>query len=562
MQKYDFDAIVIGSGFGGSVMTCRLAEKGYRVCLLERGKQYGMNEFPRRIDDVKNNLFWDPEDKMHGFMEISSYSGSDALSVRASGLGGGSLIYANVLLRVPEPFFEGWPGGISRKELDPYYDRGVEMLEGSPYPLDKDHPFYNDTSKSHKMKEASDKIDDSEDATKPHRFFLPDLAIRFKGDFPGHQTPNNQGVLQSSCTKCGECDIGCNIHAKNTLDLNYLARAQNAKRMGSGSQAAEVRTHAEVIAIEAIEEGGYRVTYRNPINLNEITQITSEKVVVSAGSIGSTALLLKMKKTGQLKNLSDMLGEKWCGNGDLEGTALSCDDDIELTNGPVITTAVEYHFKPYPDGFQHGLLLQDAGLPSFLIWYVVGKLPSPYFFVRVVKMFFGSIMDILKKIANALRLYKFRSEINLGDDIAGMIDRDNYVRKTMLLLGMGRDRNDGRIELRDDGKAIIKYNWKNSKLHYDRTRREMKKIAKALGGKFMDNPLSYLHKMIAVHPIGGCAMAESAQEGVVDTNGEAFGHKGLYVVDASIFPSSVGWNPSLTITAMAERIADKIPKKK
>lgn len=561
MENLDFDAIVIGSGFGGSVMTCRLAEKGYKVCLLERGKRYGMNEFPRRIDDVKKDLFWDPEDNMRGFMEISSYSGSDALSVRASGLGGGSLIYANVLLRVPEQFFEGWPGGITREILEPYYDKGVDMLEGSPYPLNEDHPFYNDTPKSHQMKKAADTIIDSEDATEPHRFFLPDLAIRFKGDFPGHQTLNNQGVIQSSCTKCGECDLGCNIHAKNTLDLNYLARSQNTTLMGPGSVAAEIRTHAEVTEIEALEGGGYKVTYRNPANLNEITTITSEKVVVSAGSIGSTALLLKMKKSGQLGSLSDMVGQKWCGNGDLEGTALSCKDEVALTNGPVITTAIEYHFQPYPDGFKHGLLLQDAGLPSFLIWFVVGKLPSPYFFARVAKMFFGSIINVIKKIASFLRLYKFRGEINVGDDIAGMIDRDNYVRKTMLLLGMGRDRSDGRIELRDDGKPIVKYNWKNSKLHYDRTRREMGKIAKALGGRFLDNPLSYLHKMIAVHPIGGCAMAESPTEGVVDTNGEVFGHAGLYVVDAAIFPTSVGWNPSLTITAMAERIAEKLPRK-
>ena len=158
MKPFDFDAIVIGSGFGGSVMTCRLAEKGYRVCLLERGRQYGMHEFPRKMQDIKTKLLWDPEDHLFGFIEFNTYSKSDAYSVRASGLGGGSLIYANVLFRMPEDFFDGCPGGINRQILDPYYDKVLETTEASPYPLNDDNPYYNDTPKTHLMKLASEKI--------------------------------------------------------------------------------------------------------------------------------------------------------------------------------------------------------------------------------------------------------------------------------------------------------------------------------------------------------------------------------------------------------------------
>ncbi len=113
-KNIDFDMVVIGSGFGGSVMTCRLAEKGYKVCLLERGKKYGMHEFPRRMDEVRKDTFWDPKDGKFGFMQFHSYYGSDVFSVASSGLGGGSLIYANVLMRMPSDFFKGWPGKITR----------------------------------------------------------------------------------------------------------------------------------------------------------------------------------------------------------------------------------------------------------------------------------------------------------------------------------------------------------------------------------------------------------------------------------------------------------------
>jgi cholesterol oxidase len=120
-KRFDFDVIVVGSGFGGSVMTCRLAEKGYHVCLLERGKKYGMHEFPRRMDEVRNKLFWDPKDDKFGFMEFKDYPESDVISVSSSGLGGGSLIYANVLMKMPAEFFKDWPCGITRSKLNPYY---------------------------------------------------------------------------------------------------------------------------------------------------------------------------------------------------------------------------------------------------------------------------------------------------------------------------------------------------------------------------------------------------------------------------------------------------------
>ncbi len=554
---FDFDVVVIGSGFGGSVMTCRLAEKGYRVCLLERGRRYGMFEFPRRMDEVRRRLFWDPEDGKFGFMQFHSYYQSDTFSVAASGLGGGSLIYANVLMRMPADFFAGWPGGITRETLDPFYDRALEMLEASPYPFTPDNPYYYDTPKTAAMQRASAEIGDAPDAMGPHRFRLPHLAVRFEGDFPGQQGVNRQGVTQSRCTKCGECDLGCNIHAKNTLDLNYLARASDPDLLGPGGAAAEIRTESLVQEIIPLAGGGYEVFYAHPRQLADRRRVTAERVVLSAGTIGSTAMLLKMRKYGRLNNLSSMLGKRWCGNGDLEGMVFRTDDQLLPTKGPVITCALEYRFQDYPDGFPHGLYIQDAGIPAFVAWYAVGRLPSPSVFLPSLR--FGARM--LARFFQVRITRRFRREINIGDDIAAMIDKDDYLRRFLILLGMGRDRSTGTVELSPDDQPVIRWRMEASKLHYDRVRREMRKIARAVGGKFVDNPLTWFDKVIAVHPLGGCVMAETEQEGVVDVDGQVFGHPGLYVVDASILPTSTGPNPSLTIAAMAERIAERFPEK-
>ncbi|MCB1306891.1 MAG: GMC family oxidoreductase [Leptospiraceae bacterium] len=583
-------------------MTCRLAEKGHRVCLLERGQRYGMHAFPRRMGEMRDRLFWDPRDQKFGFMEFRAYPESDVFSVSASGLGGGSLIYANVLMPMPAEHFIGWPGGITRETLDPHYARALNMLEAAPYPIERD--FYRDTPKAHAFQKAAARLQPSPDAIGSPEFVFPHLAVRFQGDFPGEQSPNNQGVIQSSCIKCGECDIGCNIHAKNTLDLNYLARAINTNRMGAGSVAAEIKTHAQVDAIiplyneadantrnsanNAVDSTntinsnnesdsgrasgsnnasasnqvppiGYRVEFHNPLQPGQTHSFTARRVVVSAGSIGSTGLLLRMQRDGHLPHCSALLGRRWCGNGDLEGTALMVKDDVDPTNGPVITGAVRYRFENYPDGFPHGLVLQEAGVPNFLTWFVGGRLPSPRALGRIVKFISRVAHNLIRNILSRLRIFRFKDEINYGDDVARLFEANEYINRTVVLLGMGRDRNDGRIELRDDGEPIIRWKMKNSRLHYKRVRREMQKMAVALGGRFMDNPLTYMNRIIAVHPLGGCVMGDSPAEGVVNTRGEVFGHPGLYVVDASILPSSVGPNPSLTITALAEYIAAQFP---
>ncbi len=546
-EASEFDVVVIGSGFGGSVMTCRLAEKGYRVCLLERGREYGFNAFPRRIHELKR-AFWDPKDGLDGLFEVRSHPDSDVSTLTASGLGGGSLIYANVLIPMDDELFAGWPGGIDRAALDPYYDKVLATMQAAPYPFGD--PYYADTPKSQALKDAAAQLPQDPEATAPPHGFFPHLAVWFKGTFPGEQSVNDHGIVQSRCIKCGECDVGCNIHAKNTLDLNYIARARNAALLGPAGVPAEVRTNTEAVDIVP-DGGGYVVTCRATGETATAAETTlrAGKVVVACGSVGSAGLLLRLKRGGSLPELSDAVGKGWCGNGDLEGTVLKASDDIVPTDGPVITYAVKYAYSPYPDGFAHQIYIEDAGFPNFLAWYVAGKLPSARDFVARLRLAWKFVV----------RLVRRRPEINIGDDVAHMIDSDDSIRRTLLLLGMGRDRSDGEVVLDRDGNAAVIWKVRASRLHVDRQKREMKRIAKALDGDFLVNPLTWLDKLIAVHPLGGCVMADDPADGVVNPDGEVFNYPGLYVVDGSIVPTSIGPNPSLTIAALAERIADRFP---
>jgi cholesterol oxidase len=546
----DYDYLIIGSGFGGSVMTCRLVEKGYNVGLLERGRQWKMHEFPRRPAEVQKNLVWKPEDRKYGLMEFRDNPESDVMTLTASGLGGGSLIYANVLYRMPAEFFKGWPGGYSRKLLDPYYDRVINMMEAKPYPFET-NSYYKNTSKTATLKKLAEDMEPPEGATAKPKFVLPPLAVRFEGDFPGHQTVNSHGALQSRCNKCGDCDVGCNIHAKNTTDLNYLFRAQKIKKE---NQKVDIRTHADVQRIE-FKNDHYVVTYVIPELPTQPIQVRSKNVIVSAGSIGSTALLLKMKKEGHLPRLSPMLGKKWSGNGDHMSLIFNTDPVVDATVGPVITGSIEYKFKSYEDGYPHGMYIQEAGYPSGFAWYLSGKIPQAKGIFGAVNLVGQHLKRYVKKIINK----SSNDDVNVGDLFSKVLDRAEFTKRCFLILGMGRDKPDGEIHLRSDNQPVIRWKMKGSALHFNRVRDEMKRIAKMLGGFNFDNPLIHLNKVIAVHPLGGCPMGNTIEEGVVSPHGEVFNYPGLYVVDGSILPTSTGPNPSLTIASVAEHIAEQIP---
>ncbi len=555
----DFEAVIVGSGFGASVMAYRLAEAGLRVCVLERGKSYPPGSFPRSPHHMRRN-FWDPSEGLYGMFSLWSFSGLDALV--SSGLGGGSLIYANVLLRKDEHWFireEGAEGGeywpITRADLDPHYDRAERMLGARPYPF-QEAP-YRETPKTRLFREAATRL--------KLDWQLPNLAVTFGNSgerpTPGVQIkedrPNLHGLPRYACRLTGECDIGCNFGSKNSVDYNYLSEAQ---RLG-----AEIRTLHEVRQFRPRAGGGFEVDYvvhdlaregraldtADPRQVPVLT-LTADRLILAAGTLGSTYLLLRSR--ADFPGISQRLGSRFSGNGDLLGLAINCTEMVEGRRrplivdgalGPVITSAIRV-----PDaadgGDGRGYYIEDAGYPEFASW-MIQMLAAPATIAGALPV----VLDLLAK-----RLLR-RPERDLSAEVSRLFGSTDLSSSLLPLLGMGRDVPDGVMKL-IDGKLDIDWPIEGSKVYFERVRASMRQIANELGATYVDNPGWHLGRVITVHSLGGCPMGRSADEGVVDAWGRVFNYDDLYVADGSVMPGPVGANPSLTIAALADRFADGI----
>jgi cholesterol oxidase len=308
-------AIVIGSGFGGAVAACRLSQAGLDVAVIERGRRYPRGSFPRDQSTTKDWMW-----ALDGGL-IDARPLSEVLVVQCAGYGGGSLIYANVAFRPPADLFEqGWPAGYSRDALDPYFDLAAYMLDISPVSEDRLPP------KAALMRDVAARLGRSE------QFFFPNLAIGF-GE-TGKLKENRFGVPQSGCTYCGECDIGCNEHAKNTLDLNYLALAEKA--------GATVHVETEVKGISKV--GDDYVVHVHDRVAGEDRTLTAPYVFVCTGAVNSTELLLRCRDHDKtLPALSEALGTGYSANGDFLSFAFDLEPPVfEPTVGPSITTGIIY----------------------------------------------------------------------------------------------------------------------------------------------------------------------------------------------------------------------------
>ncbi|MGA9856397.1 MAG: GMC family oxidoreductase, partial [Solirubrobacteraceae bacterium] len=543
-----FDAVVVGSGFGGSVTAARLAEAGWRVCLLERGRAYPPGSFPRSPLGVKHN-FWDPDNRLYGMFDLWSFSGLDALC--ASGLGGGSLIYANVFLRKDERWFvqedrtgggyEHWP--VTRADLDPHYDRVAARIGLQEFPLAD--PPYSTTPKVLAYRDAARRAGQD--------WSLVPLAVTFANQgrppIPGEPiaepAPNIHRRTRETCRLCGECDIGCNYGAKNTLDYTYVTAAWHA--------GADVRTCCEVTGFEPRDGGGYAVHHivHDPESATDPRPVTltCEHLVLSAGTLGTTWLMLRNRSA--LPGLSDALGRGFSGNGDLLTFALRCRDGdaarvIDPGNGPVITSAIRI-----PDaldgGEGRGFYLEDAGYPQFASW-MLEAMQEPEALAH----------EAPEALRDAWSRLRGRPHTEIGGLASGLLGDCDLSSGVLPLLGMGRDIPDGTMSLRDD---LLAVDWSKrgaSADYYDRVRQVSRQMAESLGGAFLDNPIWHANRVITVHALGGCRMGSTDHEGVVDDHGRVFNWPGLHIADGSVMPGPVGANPSFTIAALADRFADAI----
>jgi cholesterol oxidase len=556
-----FDAVVVGSGFGGAVTACRLAEHGHSVLVLERGKPYPPGSFPRTPRQWRT-AFWEPDSGLHGLFDIWSFRRLSV--VCASGLGGGSLIYANVMIPKDEETFvqedlsaggrEHWP--IKREHLEKHYAKVRETQRPRPFPLE--HEPYASSVKTGAMREAADVLGVKEER--------PEIAVLFSpldGSKPvfgaGVEDGNLHGRPRSTCRLCGECNIGCNFGAKNTLDYTYLSAAQRA--------GAKLRTCCEVRTLEPLdrEDGGYRIGYRqhikaaegHPAELRDTTTepwrtVRARRVILAAGAVGSPRLLLANR--ARLPGLSPALGTRVSGNGDAlawvrRTTRRGAHGDredryLDPSHGPVITPSLHVPDQRSPSG--RAYRIQDAGAPAMTEW-MWQSLDVPLNLWR-------SRAAFLRRIVRRLR---GRRDPNLGDELAGLLATVRSSAAMLPLLGMGRDVPDGRYVMADGGLDLT-WGSEPSKDYYDGLEQGFRDVADALGGELLDAPWKWLSRTVTVHPLGGCPMAEDWRHGVVDSRGRVFNFNGLYVSDGSAMPGPIGANPAFTIAAFAERVAEGI----
>ena len=550
------DTVVVGSGFGGAVAAYRLAEAGQSVVVLERGRAYPPGSFGRTPDQAAD-VFWDPRAGRHGIYDMWSFRGLDALV--ASGLGGGSLLFANVLLRKDEHWFadhqplpgggyEHWP--VTRAELEPHYDAVERMIGATPYPLD--HPQYADTPKTHALRDAAHALG--------LEFRLPPLAISFApapgaAPAPGVRLAearygNLHGVERRTCRLCGECNFGCNDGAKNSLDHTYLSAA--------AALGADLRTHHEVRTVRPLPGGGYRVDYlvhrpEDPAAPLRRGSIISARLVLAAGTLGTTQLLLASRR--HLPGLGPGLGRRFSANGDHFGFCVrprqeSRERPLRPERGPVITGAVR--LPDALDGTGHdpsarGGYIEDGGYPQFVQW-MVESARGPQFMGRAGQF---TLRQLLGRAGGA-------APGRISADIAGLFGEGLPHSSTMMLLGMGRDQPSGTLRLRD-GRLDAAWSTAANTAYFDRMRTAMRQLAEEMGGRYVDNALWHAtNRAVTVHPCGGAAMAADPQRGVCDPYGEVHGHPGLYIADGAALPGPVGANPSFTIAALSDRMCDHL----
>jgi cholesterol oxidase len=524
----DYDVIVIGSGFGGAITACRLAEKKKRVLVLERGKKWTKDTYPRELDD---DWIWShshPEE-FHGWTDLRRFKGMAVIA--GAGVGGGSLIYANVSAVPPESVFQsGWPPEITFQGLQSYYATVADVLDIQTVPDKQWSP------RVRLMQEAATNLNQTQ------RFRPASLAVSFdknlQYDFntepdTKNSTPftNKHGAQQGTCAHLGECDIGCRVEAKNTLEKNYLFIAEK--------NGAEIRPLHLVTSIEPIA-GGYRVHHLELKDGGSVPgSTTAGRVIVAAGSMGSTELLLRCRDVDKtLPNLSPFLGKHWSSNGDFLTPAFYLHRTLWPDRGPTIGAVIDY---------------LDASDKGQTYWIQDGGIPN------VMNKYFQAVLHQLRKYPTETHLLEgFNMQSLLQHVTLLSADLDAF-RHIMPWFAQGVDAGDGDLHL-TNGNLDLSWNIAASMPLFDTIEQRHHKLAEATGGHPFPLPTWLLsHELVTPHPLGGCNMGASIGQGVVNHAGEVFNYANLYVADGAIIPRPLGVNPSRTISALAERIADRIP---
>jgi cholesterol oxidase len=518
-----FDVIVIGSGFGGAITARRLAEKGMRVLVLERGRRWEPEQYPRKPGDgwLFSN---DRPARSNGWLDLRFFG--RMIVAQACGVGGGSLAYSSVVIKPsPEVFNTGWPSEITYAELKPHYDTVARELDLQVLPdnqLTKRLTLARDAARNLGYKERFSKVDLAVSFSEDWHYGLEDAVDKKHS----RQFVNAHGVRQGTCVHLGNCDIGCDVRAKNSLDVNYIPRAEQS--------GADVRPLHLVRYIEP-KGTAFRVVFDRLKDGQMITgEETATQVVLAAGSVGTTELLLRCRDQFKtLPGLSPMLGKQWTSNANfLSFAKYPRDERLNQSTGPTIGGIIDFADGNFRN---QRFVVEDDGFPNVLLnavkAYSVGRPPT------------AAARRLLKKFERYLQ-------------------NDSPLRNVMVWLGAGQDAGDGELFLKRrwlrPSQLVLDLAWsyKNSEDVFKATQAMHEKLTEATGGRSLPNPMwGMLRTLLTLHPMGGCVMGESAATGVTDHLGRVHGYPNLIVADGSIIPTPMVHNPSHTIAALAERIA-------
>jgi cholesterol oxidase len=523
------DFTIIGSGFGGSVSAMRLAEKGYQVLVLERGKRYTADTFPKTNWNIFKYL-WLPAVRCFGIMGINFLD--DMMILNGSGVGGGSLVYASTHIRPGRAFYQApeWRDLADwETELAPHFDTAEQMLgvtlNPRLWPAD------------HLLREIAEELGQG------HTFKPTPVAIYF-GE-PGQTVPDpyfdGEGPARAGCMHCGGCMVGCRHNAKNTLDKNYLYFAEK--------YGAQVQAEANVVDIRPLygrqpDAARYEVVYERTTDWGRKRRyaVRSRQVVVAAGVLGTVNLLLRCRdETSSLPLLSKRLGHVVRSNSEALMGVTARHEEQDFSEGVAITS----HFwidevtsvEPvrYPRGSS---LMRNLGVPLVSLeggsWRRFGRFVkeffrSPYDFIKV--RFLPdwardtTILLIMQSVDNRMRLKRGRGLYTLLR--RGLVSERDHSQPIPAVINTGR-------------------------LVVERFAAKINGIPQSTFNEVL------LNKPSTAHILGGCGIGADETRGVIDSSHEVFNYPGLYVMDGSVIPANLGVNPSLTITALAERAMSRI----
>lgn len=536
--KPHYSVVIIGSGYGGAIAASRLARAGQQVCVLERGMEFQPGEYPDTLPEV---LAQSQVDTPNGF--LGSRTGlydirvNDDINVFCGcGLGGTSLVNANVSLAAEPRVFDDprWPAELRADiatRLQTGYQLAQQMLGATPYPAGSPA-----LPKLQALEKSAVSLNE--------KFYRPPVNVTFA------EGVNSVGVEQHACTLCGDCITGCNYAAKNTVLMNYLPDARN--------HGAEIYTQVGVRFLERQDQQWlihYQVLDSGRERFDTPTQfLTADMVILAAGTLGSSEILLRSKANGLA--LSAEVGKHFTGNGDVLAFGYDTNTTIDGIGygslspqgrspvGPCITGIIDNRLQPQ---LEDGMVIEEGSVPGAL----GAMLPAA---LAAAAPWAGT------QLSPGEDAFVDERERELESLTCGPYH--GAIQNTQTYLVMTHDDAAGTMTLEDDR---LRLHWPGAGTQpvFTRVNDRLDQATKALGGEFVHNPLwSELtnHNLITVHPLGGCVMSADASTGVVNHKGQVYSSSGgtaaydnLYVCDGSVIPRSLGVNPLLTISAVAER---------